>query len=236
VACLRGLSTLVAAHDPDTPGSGARLTDEELTDTIITCFFAGAETSASLAAWAVHLTAEHPEVEEQLHAEVDRVLGGSPATYADLPRLEVAGRIITETLRLRPPGWIFTRVTTREAQLGEYRLPAGSAVIYSQYLAHHQPDVFRDPDRFDPDRWLRDRPDAPPPLGAFVPFGTGARKCIADTFATTEATLALATIAACWSLKPSPGRPDVRSRPNGLVLRPDGLHMVLGARLPAGAR
>jgi pentalenene oxygenase len=222
------LSILMAVHDPDTVGSGASLSDEELIDTIITYFFAGAETSASLAAWAVYLTAEHPEVKDQLHAEVDRVLNGAPATYADLPHLEVAGRIINETLRLRPPGWIFTRVTTREVQMGRYRCPAGTAVIYSQYLAHHRPDVFRDPDRFDPDRWRHDRRGSPPP-GAFVPFGAGARKCIGDTFATTEATLALATIAAQWSLKPSPGM-SIRSTPGGLVLRPDGLRMVMAAR------
>jgi cytochrome P450 len=222
------LSTLVAAHDPDTHDGSARLSDDELIDTIITYFFAGAETSASLAAWAVYFTADHPEVEEQLHAEVDRVLNGSPATYADLPHLEVTGRIITETLRMRPPGWIFTRTTTREAQLGQYRLPAGTTVLYSQYLAHHRPDVFHDPERFDPDRWRHGRAGSPPP-GAFVPFATGARKCIGDDFATTEATLALATIATRWTLRPSPGM-NLRSTPGGLVLRPDGLHMVMGAR------
>jgi pentalenene oxygenase len=100
--------------------------------------------------------------------------------------------------------------------------------VYSQYLAHHQPEVFRDPDHFDPGRWRHDRHGAPPP-GAFVPFGTGARKCIGDTFAPTEATLALATIAARWTLKPGPGM-DVRSTRGGLVLRPDGLRMVTTAR------
>jgi cytochrome P450 len=150
---------------------------------------------------------------------------GSPATYADLPQLELNSRIITESLRMRPPGWIFTRVTTQEAQLGRYRLPAGTAVLYSQYLAHHRPDVFRDPDHFDPDRWR----DGSPPPGAFVPFAIGARKCIGDTFATTEATLALATITARWKPKPSPGM-KVRSTPGGLVLRPDGLRMVMEAR------
>ncbi|MGW0998670.1 cytochrome P450 [Streptomyces sp. NPDC002520] len=222
------LSALVAAQDPDSHGSGAYLSDDELTDTIISYFFAGAETSASLAAWALYFTATHPEIEEQLHAEVDRVLGGSPATYADLPQLDVTSRIITETLRIRPPAWIFTRTTTKEAELGRYRVPVGTTVLYSQYLVHHRPDVFQDPDHFDPDRWRHDRSDPPPP-GAFVPFATGARKCIGDTFTTTEAVLALATIAARWNLRPSPGT-KIRTAPGGLVLRPAGLRMVVGAR------
>jgi cytochrome P450 len=225
------LSTLVAARDPEAAGGSARLSDDELTDTIITYFFAGAETSASLAAWAAYFTARDPALQARLHAEADRVLADAPATYADLPRLELTSAIITETLRLRPPGWIFTRTTAREAELGGYRLPAGSTVLYSQYLAHHRPDSFPDPERFDPDRWRDGWPAAPPP-GAFVPFGGGARKCIGDTFATMEATLALATIAARWTLRPSPGM-KVRTTPGGLVLRPDGLRMVVTARVPA---
>lgn len=63
-------------------------------------------------------------------------------------------RVIGEVLRLYPAGWFFTRVTTKEATLARHRLPTGTALLYSAYLLHHQPDVFPDPDRFDPDRWL----------------------------------------------------------------------------------
>ncbi|MEV7285572.1 cytochrome P450 [Streptomyces sp. NPDC093252] len=219
------LSTLVGAQDPGADAESARLSDEELADTIITYFFAGAETSAALAAWAVYFTARHPEVEKQVQEEADRVLGGAAATHDDLPRLETARRVITETLRVRPPGWIFTRVTARDTLLGPYRLPEGSTLLYSQYLAHHRDDDFPDPDRFDPDRWAGQGPGGTPPSGSFVPFALGARKCIGDTFATMEATLALATIASRWTLRPAPGM-RLRTSPRGLVLRPDGLRMI----------
>ncbi|MFI1401027.1 cytochrome P450 [Streptomyces sp. NPDC020681] len=218
------VSVLVAAQDPDAHGDSmqGKLSDDELTDTVITYFFAGAETSASLVAWALHLTASHPDVERQLHAEVDTVLGDAPATFDDLPRLEVANRIITETLRFRPPAWIFTRTTTQETELGGHRVPAGSTVIYSQYLVQHLPDVYHDPEHFNPDRWRHNHTTSMP-HGALVPFAAGARKCIGDTFATTEATLAIATIATRWKMEPVPG---THVRPGrGLVLRPEGLLM-----------
>ncbi|MFD4656999.1 cytochrome P450 [Kitasatospora sp. NPDC058444] len=103
----------------------------------------------------------------------------------------------------RAAAWFLTRTVTRDTSLGGYPLPAGSGLVYSPYLLHHRPDLHADPETFDPDRCTPDRPQ--PPRDAFIPFATGARKCIGDTFATTEATLALATIAA--RRRRTPARP-----------------------------
>lgn len=194
------LSALLTAHDPedDRPGmSGA-----EISDTIVSFVLAGIESTAATLSSALDLVARHPEVEQRLHAEVDSVLGGAPATYEDLPRLELTERVITETLRLRPPGWFFTRVVTADTDLGGYRLPAGTSVAYSPYLIHHRPDLHHAPEAFTPDRWAAPHPQ--PPRHAFLPFAAGARKCIGDSFSMIEATLALATIAARWRLEPTP--------------------------------
>ncbi|MCZ1014125.1 cytochrome P450 [Streptomyces noursei] len=213
------LSALVAAHDAEDAGSG--MTDAEISDTIVTFFLAGTETTASAVAWALDLLARHPEIERRLHAEVDAVLQGAPATHADLPRLELTERIITETLRLRPPGWFFTRKTTGETRLGGHTLPVGANVVYSPFIIHHRPDLYDNPETFDPDRWDRNRTQ--PLRHSFLPFATGARKCIGDTFAMAQATLALATISARWRLEHISGR---QVRPAlGTVLRPRELHM-----------
>ncbi|MFD7491118.1 cytochrome P450 [Streptomyces sp. NPDC059832] len=200
------LSALVAARDLEDGGRG--MTDAEISDTILTVFLAGTETTASTLAWALDLLARHPEIEQRLHTEVDTVLRGNPASHADLPRLELTERIITETLRLYPSAWFLTRTVTHDTHLGGHPLPAGTSVAYSPYLIHHRPDLHTDPETFDPDRWDPQRPQAP--RNAFIPFATGARKCIGNTFAMTEATLALATITARWSLKHLPGQPPVR--------------------------
>ncbi|MFE5715903.1 cytochrome P450 [Streptomyces sp. NPDC056501] len=191
------LSALVAAHDPEDDRPG--MTSAEISDTIVSFVLAGIESTAATLSSVLDLLARHPEVEQRLHAELDTVLGGVPPTYADLPRLELTERIVTETLRLRPPGWFFTRVVTADTELGGYELPAGTSVAYSPYLIHHRPDLYRDPETFDPDRWASPHPQ--PPRHAFLPFAAGARKCIGDTFSMIESTLALATIATRWRLE-----------------------------------
>ncbi|MGW0120617.1 cytochrome P450 [Streptomyces sp. NPDC003327] len=191
------LSALVAAHDPedDRPGMSAA----EINDTIVSFVLAGIESTAATLSSALDLVARHPEVEQRLHAEVDAVLGGAPATHADLPRLRLTEGVVNETLRLRPPGWFFTRSVTADTELGGYLLPAGTSVAYSPYLIHHRPDLHHDPEVFRPDRW--DSPDAAPARHSFLPFAAGARKCVGDSFSMVEATLALATIAARWRLE-----------------------------------
>ncbi|MFE0175870.1 cytochrome P450 [Streptomyces sp. NPDC059002] len=220
------LSALIAAHDPEDDSRG--MTDAEISDTVVTFFLAGTETTAALLAWALDLLARHPGIARRLHAEVDEVLGGARATHADLPRLELTHRVITETLRLRPPGWIFTRAVTADTRLGGHLLPAGSTVVYSPYLIHHRPDLYDEPETFDPDRWDPKRPQ--PPRHALLPFASGARKCIGDTFGMTEAVLALATITARWRLAHLPGQRQVRPA-LGLALRPRRLQMQVKPRI-----
>jgi cytochrome P450 len=154
---------------------------------------------------------------------VDAVLGGTPASYTDIPKLELTCRIVTETLRLYPPAWFSTRMVTTPTRLGDHTLPAGTSIAFSPFVIHHRGDLYDHPETFDPDRWS--------PSGftttrhAHIPFGGGARKCIGDTFAMIESSLILATIAARWRLEPVPGR-RVRHllgavlRPRELVMRP----------------
>jgi cytochrome P450 len=100
-------------------------------------------------------------------------------------------------------------------------------VAYSPYLLHHRPDLYLDPERFDPDRWTDPRA-AHVPRGTYVPFGFGARKCIGDTFGLVEAALTLATIVARWHLEPA-GDAPVGTEVN-FVLRPRGLRIRITGR------
>ncbi|MFI9201057.1 cytochrome P450 [Streptomyces sp. NPDC053048] len=220
------LSALLAARDAAGGGAARGFSDAEIDDQILTFFIAGTETTASTLAWALHALGHHPRLARRLRAEADAVLGGAPATLEHLPRLDLTGRIVTESLRLYPPVWLLTRVATADTRLGGHTVPAGTTVAFSPYLLHRRPDLYADPGRFDPDRWSaagEAGPGAQRPRGAFVPFGGGARKCIGDAFGRTEATLALASIAAAWRLEPVPGE---RVRPAlGVVMSPRGLRM-----------
>ncbi|MPY56837.1 cytochrome P450 [Streptomyces spongiae] len=227
------LGTLLEAARGD--NGEAAVTDREVHDQLVSLLLTGAESPALCLASALGLLAVHPEAERRLHAEVDTVLDGRRRLVpSDLPRLVYTRSVVTETLRHRPPGWLFTRVTTRETDFAGCRLPRGSTVLYSPYLLHHDPTSFPDPDRFLPDRWLP-RQDSPARRDAMIPFAAGSRKCVGDTFAMAETTVALATIAAHWRLRHPPG-PVEPPRP-GATLGPRSLVMTCEPRAsePAGA-
>ncbi|GAA0418892.1 cytochrome P450 [Streptomyces luteireticuli] len=196
------LSALLSAEDPET---GGKLGDQEIHDQVMTLLMAGIETTASALTWAWHLLGRNPRVEEKLHAEVDEVLGGRAPGYADIPKLDYTRRVFTETLRLYPPAWLYTRTTAEPTELAGRRLPTGSDILISPYVLHHNPELFPDPEEFDPDRWLPER-SKDTARGHYMPFGGGSRKCIGDVFGMTESTLALAALASRWRLRPVPGR------------------------------
>ncbi|MFP3991372.1 cytochrome P450 [Streptomyces sp. E11-3] len=217
------LSVLLEARDADT---GESLTDDEVRDELVTILFAGTETTASTLSWAFHELAHHPEAERELLAEIDEVVGTRPVTIDDVPRLTAVKRVLDEVIRLHGVTLLMRR-TTEPVEIGGFRLPEGTEVAFSLYAVHRDPSLYTDPDRFDPDRWLPER-KAEIPRQAFVPFGSGNRKCIGDTFSWTEATIALATILARWRLRTVPGH-TTREAASAMA-HPDHVPMQVLAR------
>lgn len=221
------LGTLLAAASGD--GSEAAITDQEVHDHLITLLLTGVEAPALCLADAFSLLALHPEAERRLHAELDAVLpGGRRPRPEDLPHLVYTRCVVSETLRHTSPGWLFTRVATKETELAGCRLPRGATVLYSPYLLHHDPSSFTDPERFLPDRWLPGRVTAVQ-RRAMMPFSAGSRKCLGDEFAMVEATLAVATIAGHWRLRHLPGHVAQKPRP-AITLGPRALVMACEPR------
>jgi cytochrome P450 len=214
------LSMLQTARDPDT---GQTMSRQQVHDEAITIMMVGSETTSTTLSWACHLLSQHPGVQRDLQAEVDRVLAGRTPGANDLDQLVHTRRVITETLRVYPPVWLLTRRATTDVELGHYRIPAGSAVCFSAYAVHRDPASYPDPDRFYPDRWLPDRSDTPPRT-SYIPFSAGNRGCIGEPIAWAQATITLATIAQQWTLRPAPGaaiKPAAR-----MLLMPNRLPMV----------
>jgi cytochrome P450 len=196
------LSTLLLAQESD----GERMTNVQVRDEAITIFLAGHETTSNALTWTWYLLSQHPDVEANLHEELDTALGDRPPTVADLPNLPYTERVLTESMRLYPPAWILGRRALVEHEVDGYRIPAGSIVVTAQYIVHHDPRWFPDPYRFDPDRWLRDRVSSRPKYSYF-PFGGGQRLCIGEPFAWMEGELLLATLAQRWKLRLVRGQP-----------------------------
>jgi cytochrome P450 len=215
-------------ESPDGEGGDA-LSDREIRDEVVTTFLAGHETTANALTWAWCLLADHPEAEEEMHRELDRVLGGRLAGANDLAALPFTSAVFAETLRLRPTVPMIFRRVVEPLELGGYWLPKGAIVILSQYVTHRDPRFFDQPDRFDPRHWLNGARSSRPRF-AFFPFGGGPRVCIGEHFAWLEAVMLLATIAQRWRI--APVRPGGAPAPiPGLLTRPpDSLEMRMEER------
>lgn len=196
------LSMLLDARDEHT---GAGMTDEQVRDEALTMLLAGSETTASTLGWVCHLLGEHPDVQRRVHAEIDAAVGARPITADDLPRLVYTRQVICEALRLYPPVWLASRRPLVDIEIGGHRIPAGSNVFFCPYGLHRDPNIYSNPDRFDPERWTGEtfksmsRP-------TFIPFGSGGRGCIGESFAWTEMMVFLGTLLQTYTLRTPPNR------------------------------
>lgn len=216
------LDLLLLARDQQ--GSG--LTVEEIRDQIVTFIVAGHETVASALTWAWALLADHPEIQRELQRESDEVLGGRPATFADVGRLPWARAVFDEALRLYPPAWLITRKALGPDSLGGRDIPKGALIILSPWLLHRHPDVWAHPDSFDPTRFL----DGSADRNAFIPFGSGLRQCIGRDFAYVEGTLMIASIAGRYSVSYPAGGRHPKAEPLVTVRPVGGLPVLLTPR------
>jgi len=184
------LSLLLRARDDDAHG----MTDTQLRDEAMTLFLAGYETTVIALSWICILIAQHPNVQQRLQEEADRVLAGRRPTMADLDALPYTRQVCQEALRLYPPLYVIARWAPHAVDLESVRIPARSMVVVSPYTLHRRADYFPDPERFDPDRFVPDAMAARPRY-AYVPFSAGPRTCVGNHFAMMELCLILATLA-----------------------------------------
>jgi cytochrome P450 len=180
------LSMLLQARHED----GSPMSDRELRDELLTLLVAGHETTANALAWAVERLIRHPDKLERLTEEVR----AGENEYLDA--------VVTETLRLRPVISLVARRLTEPVQIGGWELPAGITVTPSIYLVHRRPDVYPNPERFEPERFLSN----PPGTYTWIPFGGGVRRCIGGSFAQFEMQVVLAELVRRRRLAPS--RPE----------------------------
>jgi cytochrome P450 len=219
------LGTFLDAVDED----GGRMNDRQLRDEVMTMFLAGHETTANALAWTFELLGRHPDVQRRLRAHLREVLGDRAATVEDVPRLGRVRMVLSEAMRLYPPAWVTARMPRRDTELGGFFIPAGSRVFVSPYVVHRHPDLWENPEGFDPERFAD-----PAALDrfAYFPFGGGPRLCIGHRFAMMEGILLLATLLRDLHLERVSARPAV---PEAMItLRPRDGVWVRARRIPRG--
>jgi cytochrome P450 len=189
VARRRAAGVDADAH-PDTLNAllagveGESLTDAELVDQVRSLMAAGFDTTSGAASWLVVELGRNADALAAVRAEVDAVLGDRAPTVDDLRALPLTLGAVQEVLRMWPPGPAAPRMSIAPSVLHGMEIPAGRMVLYSAYVTGRLPELWPDPERFDPTRW---GPGAPEPVPySFVPFGGGYRKCIGFALATLE--------------------------------------------------
>jgi cytochrome P450 len=193
---------LLAARDPE---SGEGFSQTQLRDQIATMILAGHETTAVTLFWSLVLLSGAPD-EQQRVAEEVRDVEITPDTATDaLPRLVRTRAVVSEALRLYPPAFTIARQAIGPDRAGAIDIPGGSVLLIAPWVLGRHRRLWRDPDSFDPSRFL---PGAPPiQRFAYLPFGAGPRVCVGAQFALTEATLALAMMMRKFEVSLNEGPP-----------------------------
>ena len=202
------------------------VSEQEILDQVNTLVGAGFDTTAASLAWMLWCCGLDQRFWAAVRAEADEVLGApggdhGTADHRTLSRLEVAGRVVREALRLHPAGVISPREAARDIEVGGHTITKGTLVLWSAHLSGRDLEFWHDPLRFDPDRFLHMTEDQRAAAdAAWVPFGGGRRNCIGFALAQMELTLLIARLAQRLDVTPpATGKPG----PVGMVVnRPHG--------------
>ncbi|MGR3838216.1 MAG: cytochrome P450 [Cognatishimia sp.] len=208
---------IMTAKDPET---GEGFEPAEMVDQVAIFFLAGHETSASALAWTLYLLATHPDWQDQVAHEAQRLT----PEFSSVSALKTTRGVFREALRLYPPVPMMVREAVCPEQFRDREIAPGSQMVLSPWHLHRHERLWDNPDGFDPGRWATENGKTCM-REAFVPFSAGSRVCVGAGFAMIEGVLMLAMILKHFRLTPVAGRtPEpvahltVRSA-NGIWLR-----------------
>jgi sterol 14-demethylase len=161
--------------------------DEVLLNLMLGLMFAGHETTAGQAAWNVILLLQHPDYLARVQAEIDAVLPpGAPIDGKALHEMKHLAYAVTETERMRPSADLLMRDVDEAVTIGDYEIPAGWMVQVAQEIAHYLPDLFTEPEQYDPLRFSPERAEDKQDRFSLIGFGGGTHKCTGMNFANNE--------------------------------------------------
>ncbi len=198
------LGLLMAARDE----SGDALSEDDLVEQAVILMFAGHETTTSMLTSFLEALHRHPETHERLAAEQRAVVGDGPFELEHVKHFEFLDCVLKEIERLWPPITVLQRGVVADVEHAGFLLPAGTLVMFSPWATHRLPELFAEPDRFDPDRFAAPRREDRAVPYALIGFGGGPRLCIGEAFAKMEAKIVASTLLRDyrWSLDSTPPR------------------------------
>ena len=213
------LGRLLQAKDPDT---GNTMSAERIVKNVIAFLVAGYDTTALAMTWALYLIATHPNWQEEIAAEANRVAGSNDITTEHYKGLLITQQVICETLRLYPTAPVIIRDILQDVQIDGAQISKGTIGIVPIYAIHRHCAVWRNPDHFDPSRFAKDAAFKPSRF-QYLPFGSGPRICIGNGFAMMEMTIMLATFVRQYAFR----------MPDGFTPQPKGqIFLTSGNDMP----
>ncbi|XP_003744817.1 cytochrome P450 3A16 [Galendromus occidentalis] len=169
----------------------ARLTNEEVVASAIVMFAAGYETTGTATAFTFKCLGSHPDIQRRLRREINDATRGKPLSYDTVMSLPYLDAVIRESLRLYPPLTnMIHRVASQDTEINGLKIPAGLSILFPTKVMHSDEDFWEDPNRFDPERFLKKNYDA----FTYQPFGDGPRNCLGMRFALLTMKLTLCKI------------------------------------------
>ncbi|XP_035735113.1 cytochrome P450 4C1-like [Vespa mandarinia] len=199
-----------------------QFSEEDMVEQVATIMFAGHDTSASAIFWTLLCLATEPEIQHKVYEELKVVFDDldGPITMNTISQLKYLDRVCKETLRLYTVVPLFSRQITEEITIGQYVIPKNTELTIHVHGLHHDPEIWPDPEKFDPDRFLTNETQNRHPY-SYIPFSAGPRNCIGQKFANLEHKLVIAILLKKWMVKSSILRKDIRMY-HSVVLRPFG--------------
>ena len=200
---------------------GKELSLDDIQEEVDTFMFEGHDTTAAAMTWATYLIGRHPGVQRRLHEELDAIFGDDktrPVTMDDIKKFEYLERVIKESLRIFPAVPFMSRIISEDCEIDGHTIPKDAEVTVLIYAIHHNPEVWHDPETFDPERFTTENSAGRHPF-AFIPFSAGPRNCIGQRFALLEEKVILSQLLRNFTITSYDEQQDLRMV-GDLVLRP----------------
>ena len=192
------------------PESNLSLSD--INNEILTILLAGFETTANSLSFAICNINDNPEYLKLMKKESREILSRkNDDNFIELvSNAEICSSVIKETLRMFPPLWVQPRFCKKDSVVDGHFFPQGASIVLSSYPIHNNPKIYKNPEKFIPERWTKDF-ESNLPRGSYFPFGMGSRKCIGDMFAMLEMKIILLNIFANFDVKTKKKNPGGHS-------------------------
>jgi cytochrome P450 len=209
-------------EESETAKNGAQkwsLTDDAVLGNAFVFLLAGYETTSTALGFTAWLLAKHRDVQDRLQKEIDeKVTDKNVVNYDLLHKLPYLDAVYHEALRVYPPVVQFlTRTCVKECDVGPIHFVPGVQVNVPTSEIHNDPDVWPEPEKFDPDRFL----NSTFPVMSWLPFGVGPRNCVGMRFADMEYKMALVRILQKFNIVLGPDSEDpLKTMENAVMLRP----------------